>query len=219
MGKENSIMAEIISKAKIIFWDFDGVIKDSVDLKTQAFIRLFESYGEEVAGKVKAHHEANGGMSRFKKIPFYLEMAGEVVSKELVDVMCNRFSNYVFDGVVNADWVPGVEDYIRYNRFNQTFILVSATPQQELEIIMDRIDLAGHFTRIYGAPVSKAEAILEGLSFMSIDPAYALMIGDASADYEAAKANSVPFLLRRHTSNLQVFTGYEGPSIKDFTEI
>ncbi|MEC7219091.1 MAG: hypothetical protein VXW29_01645, partial [SAR324 cluster bacterium] len=32
---------------KLIFWDFDGVIKDSVPLKTEAFDQLFCEYGEE----------------------------------------------------------------------------------------------------------------------------------------------------------------------------
>ena len=61
---------------KILFWDFDGVIKDSVEVKTQAFFQLFEPFGELVAEKVRKHHEAHGGMSRFDKFPIYLQWAG-----------------------------------------------------------------------------------------------------------------------------------------------
>ena len=32
---------------KLIFWDFDGVIKDSVPLKTEAFDQLFREYDDE----------------------------------------------------------------------------------------------------------------------------------------------------------------------------
>lgn len=62
----------LIGSAELIFWDFDGVIKDSVSVKTLAFEKLFLPYGKKIAQKVKNHHEANGGVSRFEKIPLYL---------------------------------------------------------------------------------------------------------------------------------------------------
>ena len=55
----------VFNDAKIVFWDFDGVIKDSVDVKTQAFIDLFDAYGSNVVQAVVAHHIKNGGISRF----------------------------------------------------------------------------------------------------------------------------------------------------------
>lgn len=42
------------------------------------------------------------------------------------------------------------------------------------------------------------------------------MIGDARTDLEAAKSNGVPFLLRRHETNADVFSDYTGPSVNDF---
>ena len=33
---------ELIKNSKSIIWDFDGVIKDSVDLKGEAFKKLFD---------------------------------------------------------------------------------------------------------------------------------------------------------------------------------
>lgn len=61
-------------KAKVVFWDFDGVIKESVEIKTIAFIGLFEEFGSEVYNRVREHHIANGGMSRLKKNTTLLEM-------------------------------------------------------------------------------------------------------------------------------------------------
>ncbi len=66
----------MLSEAELIFWDFDGVIKDSVEVKTQAYFQLFEPFGSVVAEKVREHHEANGGISRFDKLPIYLQWAG-----------------------------------------------------------------------------------------------------------------------------------------------
>ena len=52
---------------KNIFFDFDGVIADSVNVKTEAFEKIYLPYGKEIAEKVINHHRENGGMSRFEK--------------------------------------------------------------------------------------------------------------------------------------------------------
>ena len=52
---------------KNIFFDFDGVILDSVDCKTQAFEAMYAQHGQEIADQVKKHHLENGGVSRFEK--------------------------------------------------------------------------------------------------------------------------------------------------------
>ena len=54
-----------------IFFDFDGVIADSVNVKTEAFKQLYLKYGDEIAAKVVHHHIQNGGMSRFEKFKYY----------------------------------------------------------------------------------------------------------------------------------------------------
>jgi|TARA_Y100000310_G_C20511448_1_gene729077 beta-phosphoglucomutase-like phosphatase (HAD superfamily) len=41
-------LGNFFNKAKVIFWDFDGVIKDSVNVKTRAFEKLFLPFGENV---------------------------------------------------------------------------------------------------------------------------------------------------------------------------
>ncbi len=103
----------LIKKAKTIFWDFDGVIKDSVSIKSEAFERLFQPFGDEVSKKVKKHHEENGGMSRFEKLPIYLEWAGKNSSKSLVLEYEKKFSKIVMQKVIDSPWVVGVLDYLK----------------------------------------------------------------------------------------------------------
>ena len=43
----------MFSQVKNIFFDFDGVILDSVDCKTQAFEKMYSKYGNDIAKKVK----------------------------------------------------------------------------------------------------------------------------------------------------------------------
>ncbi|MBU0753937.1 MAG: HAD family hydrolase [Planctomycetes bacterium] len=206
-------------QARFIFWDFDGVIKDSVEVKTQAFVRLFESYGTHVAQQIKSHHEANGGMSRFNKLPIYLRWVGEEPTEDRVNEFCEKFSKLVLQSVIDASWVPGAERYLRLNSHKQTFVLVSATPQEELEQILQALDLRKCFEDVFGAPKSKKEAIRMTLDRYKISPQNCLMIGDAQADMEAAQANNVQFLLRRHATNRRVFEQYNGNSVEDFINL
>lgn len=200
-----------------VLWDFDGVIKDSVEVKTQAFFQLFRPFGESVAERVCEHHEAHGGMSRFDKLPLYLQWAGEEPSQSRLNELCEKFSQLVLRGVIESPWVPGVEAYLRNNPHQQTFFLVSATPQDELEKILQSLNLKACFSEIFGAPTRKKDAISAILAACGLESHDCLMIGDARADLEAAEANLVPFLLRRHATNANVFADYTGHSVKDFT--
>ncbi|MEI7707026.1 MAG: HAD hydrolase-like protein [Chlorobium sp.] len=209
----------IIERYPVIFWDFDGVIKESVDVKTQAYITLFEHFGVELAERVREHHESQGGLSRFEKLPLYLQWAGEVSSPLLVQQYCDQFARLVVDKVINSPWVSGVEEYIRGNIHQQVFVLVSATPQQELDQILTVLNLKACFVGVFGAPVNKKDAINHFLNVAAFEPTDCLMIGDAREDQQAAHANGVSFLLRRHASNALLFTDYTGTSLKDFTVI
>lgn len=208
-----------IDKYQLIFWDFDGVIKESVDVKTRAFVSLFDGYGNDVAEKITMHHEANGGMSRFDKLPLYLDWAGEDTGEDRVKEYCDRFSHLALQGVIDAPWVPGAEKYLRTNPHRQGFILVSATPQNELDMILQALDLRKCFADVFGAPVGKKDAIRKTLDKLGIDPLDCLMIGDARADMEAALVNHVPFLLRLHATNTAIFADYTGATIKDLTSL
>lgn len=208
-----------IDAYQLVFWDFDGVIKESVDIKTGAFVHLFENWGMEVAAKVRAHHLANGGMSRFDKLPLYLRWAGKEPDTSLVNEFCERFSRLVLRGVINAPWVPGAERLLRFNPYRQNFVLVSATPQEELDLILQALDLTHCFSRVFGAPISKALAIGMSLADFGTKPDDCLMIGDARVDMEAAQANGVPFLLRLHATNTAVFSDYAGMTTRDLTSL
>ena len=58
-------------KYDAIFFDFDGVIVDSVHIKTQVFYEMYLPYGKNIAKKAKQHHIENGGVSRFEKFKVY----------------------------------------------------------------------------------------------------------------------------------------------------
>lgn len=206
----------ITRSAKIVFWDFDGVIKDSISVKTKAFVDLFESHGPEVVRRVRVHHEQNGGMSRFEKIPIYLGFAGVDPSVSRVRDLSEQFGYLVRQGVLSSPWVPGVEKYIRSKNNTEMYVIVSATPQKELDDILKNLNLQQFFTSVYGSPIQKVEAVRSVLQVSGIEPKDCLMIGDALVDLEASRSNDVPFLLRSHDTNALAFANYGGEYINSF---
>src|SRR5262245_13752158 len=205
--------------ARLVFWDFDGVIKQSTEVKAQAFAEIFRPFGRAVAERVRAHHLENGGLSRFEKIPRYLEWAGQQATPERVEDYCQRFAALVRRAVIDAEWVPGAERMLRTNPYGQIFVLVTATPLAEIEDILEELGLRACFADVYGAPTRKAEAMRRTLEKHSVPAERCVAVGDARADYEAASANHVPFVLLRHDGNAALFPHYTGESREDFVTV
>ena len=192
---------DLIKKAKIIFWDFDGVIKESVSVKSDAFEKLFQPFGIEIAKKVKRHHEKNGGMSRYKKLPIYLDWAAKESSESLVSEYEKKFSDLVINEVINSPWVSGVLEYLKIHANKQKFFIVTATPHQEILLILKKLQIKELFEEVIGSPISKQVAISQLINKYSISTDEAIMIGDSSNDYYAAIENEVQFILRKTEFN------------------
>lgn len=209
-------MPQPLTERSVLFWDFDGVIKESVEVKTRAYVRLFERFGAGVAERVRAHHEANGGLSRFEKIPLYMGWCGESVTREQVARYCGLFSAAVRQAVIGAPWVPGAREYLLTNAARQRFVLLTATPQAEIEAILKTTAIADCFSEVHGAPTAKAHAIASVLGRWRCDPEGALVIGDSQSDYAAAQDTGVAFLLRKTPWNLPLQRVHAGLQCENF---
>jgi phosphoglycolate phosphatase-like HAD superfamily hydrolase len=196
----NIELTKLLSSVEIIFWDFDGVIKESVKIKSNVFKDLFLPYGEHVAKKVCDHHENNGGMSRFKKIPLYLSWTNEPVTTKNIDFFCNDFSSKVVQQVIDSPWAPGVLKHLNSNN-KKKHVLVTATPYNEIKFILKNLNIDFLFDKIYGAPTEKSDAIFNYLKNVNINPEKSIMIGDSESDYRAAIENNIKFVLKRTDLN------------------
>lgn len=203
-------IVKFLKSKKIIFWDFDGVIKDSVFVKARAFEKLFEFADQNVIEQVRQHHLKFGGVSRFEKLKIYLEWAGVNPTPSQVEKFAQKFSEIVFSEVVSSEWVPGVFEYLKDNYTDQIYVLVTATPQKEIEAILTTIGIAPFFRKIHGAPVKKHIAIAEALSDFNIELEKSVLIGDSESDYEAAIKTKMQFILRTASYNSELTKKFDG---------
>jgi len=205
----------LLKESQIVFWDFDGVIKDSVMVKSAGYEKLFLPFGEDVVKRVNKHHNVHGGISRYEKIPLYLSWAGEPANPLQVQDFCDRFSDLVQQAVVDSPWVPGVCEYLSSHYADQCFVLITGTPQKEIEEILHALNITRYFRNVYGAPKAKTIMVKDVLERLSCPFEQALVIGDSGTDLEAAKNNNVAFLLRRTSLNKELQKQFTGPSFEN----
>jgi len=178
-----------------IFLDFDGVLADSVEVKTRGFAKLFKRYGPAIEAKVVEHHRNNGGMTRVDKFRhYYWEFLGKQLKNPELQQLCNDFSRLVVDEVVSAPEIPGAEKFLnKWYNIVKCFV-VSATPDDEIKEIVKRRGIDIYFREILGASCSKSDNIVYLLNKYELAPKRCFFFGDAESDYRAANGSGVDFI-------------------------
>jgi phosphoglycolate phosphatase-like HAD superfamily hydrolase len=148
-------------------------------------------------------------------MPIYLGWAGEPATAARIQEFTDRFSELVYQAVIDSPWVPGVHEYLQTNHLRQRFVLLTATPQEEIQAILEAIGIAHCFERVFGAPTRKTAAMADTLLRLRCSAKEAAMIGDSESDLEAAQANGVTFLLRCTTTNQSLQRRWAGPKFED----
>ncbi|MBU6158099.1 MAG: HAD hydrolase-like protein [Bacteroidetes bacterium] len=206
-------------KIKCIFFDFDGVLAESVNVKTEAFRKMYLPYGHEFAEKVVAHHQANGGISRFEKFRIYNgSWLNQELSDEKIKILSDEFSNLVVDGVIHAPEVPGAYAFLKNNPAYKKFI-ITGTPTVEIIPILERRNMSHFFDGIYGSPEKKEFWVNEILNMHSLSPNECVFVGDALTDYNAAVVHNLHFILRETEEGFELFKNQNVIRIKDLTHL
>jgi len=199
-----------------VFWDFDGVIKESVYAKSLAFVKLFPNVDQRIIQRIIQHHQENGGVSRFVKIPLYLDWTGSCVTACETQRLSLVFSDLVKQLVIDSPWVKGVYDYLESFFNTQSFSLISATPQNEIEYILSELSIDHFFRHIIGAPTPKSQAVFDIVSRSSLLREDCVFVGDSSSDLDAATINGIDFVLRKTDFNNSLQTSYSGLQLENF---
>jgi phosphoglycolate phosphatase-like HAD superfamily hydrolase len=186
------------SRYEGVFFDFDGVIADSVDAKIMAFGELYREFDPEVRAAVMAYQRAVPGETRFDKIPkFHRELLGIELSAEEITHWCDRLSDIVLDEVVASPLLPDVLEVLKLLRDQGVPAhIVSGTPHDELQVIVDRKGLRPFFASARGAPQRKHVIVEDILAATGMARERCLFVGDAMTDYDCAKDCRLDFLGR-----------------------
>ncbi|HOW28631.1 MAG TPA: HAD hydrolase-like protein [Elusimicrobiota bacterium] len=184
------------SSIQAVIFDFDGVILESADIKTEAFRELF-SFSPRHQKRIVDYHVRHAGIDRFRKFEhIYRTIIKAPLCKEQKRRLGAKFSRIVYQKVLECPFVPGVLQFLKRNHRRMQLFVISGTPQNELKLIIKKRELDRFFKRVYGSPRTKTESTINVLNRFRLIPSQTRFVGDALADYDAAKKYHIPFIGR-----------------------
>lgn len=204
---------------KNIFFDFDGVLAESVNIKTEAFRTMYLRYGDDFAQRVVEYHVDNGGISRFEKFKIWNgDWLGQEITEDKIKGLASEFSNLVMNGVINAKEVAGALNFLEIGSHYKKYI-ITGTPTTEIRRILIGRRMSHYFEGAYGSPEKKSYWVEKIIKENNLNTNESVFIGDALADYKAAMNNKLTFILRETEDGIPLFKDFKGIRIKDLTEL
>jgi len=194
--EDTKIIHDFLESKELLVFDFDGVLADSVEIKTDAFAEIYKPFGENIVAKVVDYHRKNGGMPRFDKFKHY---HSSYLDLQLSDYqllkLSEQFSALVVNAVIASNEVPGANNFLQYQcSNNKKCIINSATPQKEICQIIDKRGMTKYFNGIYGSPSSKYDNLILALSNSEVSYKDVVFFGDAKSDLQAADTLQIDFV-------------------------
>lgn len=179
---------------KNIIFDFDGVILDSMPIRTEGFKKIFENYDNKKVEELISFHLINGGLSRFVKIKYFFEELLETsISEEEINFFADKYSKIMKEKLINEKYlIRETVDFIKNNNNIKMFI-ASGSEEKELRLINESLQLSKYFLGIFGSPKNKIDIVKSIIQDNKLNKNETILIGDSINDYDAAIKNDIRF--------------------------
>ena len=189
------LFEEINKKYKTFIFDNDGVILDSNQAKTDAFIKCIEGNDKSKIEEFIKHHTENGGVSRFEKIEYFYKHILKLSSYEKkYQTSLEIYADQAKKSMLIVSEIPGFIKLInKILEGKNTAYVISGSDQEELIDIYSIRGLDKYFDLILGSPTSKKEnaEFLINTNKISYPVIY---FGDSITDYNVAEEFNMDFV-------------------------
>ena len=178
-----------------VFWDYDGVIMNSMSVRDLGFEKVLEQYPKDQIDTLLTYHRENGGLSRYHKFRYFFEsIRNESITEEGVKELASDFSRIMKELLVDSSLlIQETVEFIKGNNSLEKQIVVSGSDQTELRYLTSSLDLYNSFNGVYGSPTPKNDLVTMLLILEQIDKSKACLIGDSINDKIAADKNGIKF--------------------------
>lgn len=187
---------KLLNSKKVIIFDFDGVILDSMKVRDLGFREIFKNYDKDKVERLIEYHRINGGLSRFHKIKyFYNNILEQNINKEKIDKYVDEFSKIMKGELTQQKYI--IQDCIQFiHKKNKDYDMhiASGSEEKELQYICEQLGISNYFLSINGSPTNKNELVNNILIENNYDCRDVVIIGDSINDYEAAVKNNISFI-------------------------
>ena len=179
-----------------IFLDLDGTLIESVGIKDHAFHELF-SDKPEFLPDIMDYHLSHNATVRFDKFRYiYKNILKTHLSPETEENLATRFSEIVVSKILATENTPGADAFLNYFAERVQLVLISVTPDQELEQIVEGRGLSNYLHAVYGASWKKDDAMRHYMKLNNVNSESCVFIGDTAEDFSYALKVSIPFVGR-----------------------
>jgi phosphoglycolate phosphatase-like HAD superfamily hydrolase len=187
---------DLIKSKRILIFDFDGVLADSVQVKNKAFAEIYKPFGSNIVKRVVTHLEENEGLSRYDKFKYYHNVfLKQELGESDLNNLSEAFSQIVFDKVIASNAIKNSEKFLeQYCKKENVSVINSATPTNEIIQIINARGIGMFFEEVYGSPSSKVENLIKIKNSFSINYSEAIFFGDAKSDFNAAQDVGIDFI-------------------------
>lgn len=183
---------------EIAFFDFDGVILESEQTKNETMLNFFRRFPERASSEIISYHKKFKSKSRYEKLDYLFNniMPNHFAHKKQRE-LANDLNEALFSAVCASPEVNGSRHLLGKLKRVIPIVLVSATPFEELEKVLQIRSMRQYFVDVFGTPPLKHIAIQQVLNDRSIHPSNAFLVGDSISDQTAADKAGVRFFGRR----------------------
>jgi len=151
-------------------------------------------------------------MTRREKFKFYHQnFLNQPLTEGGLLQLCQAFSALVVERVIDSPEIPGAENFLKIMYKKAKCFVVSATPDEEIDIIVKSRGIEKYFYDILGSSRSKTENITYLMGKHKLNPNKCIFYGDAESDYRAAQ--------NCHISFIGILPGYDAPLLKIVPDI
>ena len=179
---------------KTIIFDFDGVIVNSSNIKSDAFEKLFSPYGKSIGIRAKRFHIENEGIPRSQKFKYINKYIINSKKKDNLEKLNHKYSKIILSKISNKKLSYGFKKFIKTYNQDLNLYISSSAPLNELKYIINKKKINKFFKIISGFPPKKIVQIRKIIKDHKLSKQNIYYIGDTEHDYQMSKKLNLNFI-------------------------
>ena len=145
-----------VADLKLLILDFDGVVVMSNDIKDEAFRQIFSRWFPDRLGDLMHYHLSHNAIPRRAKFDHVVKVIlCDSRGDSLVEELTREFERLTRQAVIDCPYGEGALEFLRVWSQRIPLYLASATPQLDLDLVVDGRKLRPFFKGVFGAPEKK----------------------------------------------------------------
>ena len=210
---------KIIDEVAAVIFDLDGVLVDTAVFNYQAWKRLAKQFDFDFT---EVENEQLKGVSRVDSLNLILKWANKEVptqEKEQLAALKNTWYLELVENMRNGDVLPGTIDVLTYLKAKNKKIALGSASKNAIRIL-EKTGILHYFDAIIDGNAVKnskpdPEVFLKAAAEVGVAPAASVVLEDAQAGIEAARAANMQVIA---VDRSHVLTNYNA-RVNDLSEI